>query len=112
MSLKSADITQAANKAAVELIPKLTILLNSLADSSGWPKGLTSKMSIEVGADYEVYVSYPSEYATEIEDLEYGTSGGIPNAVIRPFKARAHNLIEPVLEKIALTNLFKGLGII
>jgi hypothetical protein len=112
VSLKSADVTQASNKASIELIPQLTVLLHSLADSSGWPKELVSQLSVSLSPDYEVFVDYPAEVAMEIEDLEYGTSGSLPNAVIRPFKARAHIIVEPVLEKRTLTDIFKGLGII
>jgi hypothetical protein len=88
------------------------VLLHGLADASGWPKELVSQLSEALSPDYEVFVDYPAAVAVEIEDLEYGTSGSLPNAVIRPFKSRAHLVIEPVLERRTLTDIFRGLGII
>lgn len=93
-------------------MPPLTNLLHSLAAASGWPEDIVTELSLTISDDYEITVDYPEELATEIEDLEYGVFGGIPNAVIRPFISRSPSYIKGVLEEITVSRMMKDMGIL
>jgi len=112
VSPRSANVETYSKIAANKLVPSLTSLLHSLAQASEWPIEIINLLSVSVDDSYNVHVDYPQEAAEEIENLEYGTFGGIPNAVIRPFVSRAQSSLKPVLEEITVGKMMRDMGIL
>ena len=108
---KKIDLDVISRSAVKELLPTLTDQLRTLAKTSQWPGRVINNLSVESTDDFTLYVDYPEEMSTEVEDLEYGSPGQIPNAVIRPFILRSEPTIAKVLEKKTVTDLFTGMGI-
>lgn len=98
--------------AADKLIPPLTNLLHSLAQASGWPEDLANSLSLSLSNGYELSVEYPDELVHQIENLEYGSFQGLPNAVIRPFIFRAPAYIKQIEEQIAVSVMMKDMGVL
>ena len=85
------------------------IMTNDLqlaAMHAGWPQAVYSELVVEYEAG-NLVVSYPDSIKAEVEDLEYGKEGHLPNAVIRPFKSRAGLYIKEIAETI-IDNLMAG----
>ena len=86
------------------MIEPLTELLHTLAMDAGWPAEVIAVLKISVSEDGTMYVDYPEEYSEQIGDLEYGDINGLPNAVIRPFIARAGSVINPIVATAAVND--------
>ena len=112
MLLKSDSLEQLSEKASTELIAPLTELLHSLASTSGWSPSIVSALKVNINEKHELFVDYPDALKEEIEDLEYGAFGKLPNAVIRPFILRAPDIISNILETHIVSELFYSMGVI
>jgi len=104
-----------ALKAAIErrlsnLSESLTSNLRTTAIAARWPEEIASTLSV-IFEDDKVEISYPEESAQEIEDLEYGSTSGIANPVMRLFtmssKAAVDTaIVEAVNNYVASTEVF------
>ena len=83
-----------------------------MASTSGWPANLTNALFIKYDNNYNLYIDYPSELATEIEDKEYGELNGLPNAAIRPFMYRSQAMIAALIADKVIGELFEEMGIL
>lgn len=99
------DLDRVASDAAYYLIPELTKDLKERAKSAGWPVGIINNLYIDFDGS-SVYVAYPDELISQIHDLEYGSEGEAPNAVIRPFVYRSSETVAEVLKNQTITALF------
>lgn len=70
----------AVKKAAEDM----TLMLKQEAQIAGWPSGISAALSIDE-VDGSLEITYPDSIKAQVEDLEYGTHGGAPNAILRPF---------------------------
>lgn len=111
MLISESKIDAISNAAVKELLPTLTDQLRNLASASSWPQNVINNISVESTEDFTLYVYCPEEMVTEVENLEYGTPGQIPNAVIRPFFLRAEPTVAAVLSEKTINNLFPEMGI-
>jgi hypothetical protein len=90
-----------------EILPYLNKELQRAAETAGWPKEITEKMSVTAeGGD--LLVSYPDDVADKIEELEYGTQTKPPRAVIRPFISRQSPEVSNRISEIAAWLLIDG----
>jgi hypothetical protein len=78
-------------------IPSLNKLLKSTALSAGWPKNLVDNLTVAFDGK-ALYVNYPEQYAQQVEDLEYGAVGSLPNPAIRPFINRSDSVLKTVFQ--------------
>jgi len=98
------------DEAAAALIPQLTQQLHAIATLAGWPRNLIAALKVDlVGGS--LIVDYPEELAAEIEDLEYGNEGAIPNAVIRPFISRSSKSISDVMDNVVAKSFIDEIGV-
>jgi hypothetical protein len=109
--LKSDNLTQLSQEAAIDFLDPLTTFIRELAERSEWPPEIVNSLRIGFDENKNLFVDYPDHLKEKIEDLEYGAFGGIPNAVIRPFKARAPQIIEKTMREKVLPELFSKLGV-
>lgn len=73
-----------SNKIADSVVDTLTANLRQKAEIAGWPSTYVNSLSVE-NQNGTIVVTYPSDKANAIEDLEYGTEQGQPSGVIRSF---------------------------
>jgi hypothetical protein len=73
-----------SNKIADSVVDDLTANLRHKAEIAGWPSDYAYALSVE-NQNGTIVVTYPSEKANAIEDLEYGAEQGQPSGVIRSF---------------------------
>lgn len=111
MRISASSIEAISRKAVEALLPTLTEQLRLLASTSQWPKNIVESLSVECDRDFNLFVHYPEELTTTVEDLEYGGPGQMPNAVIRPFISRSEGPIAKVLSEKTINNLFPEMGI-
>ena len=88
MNTKKAFQTEAW-RAKQRLEPQVRTIL----DNSGWPKEVTSQLSLVSTRD-AIGIYIPANLAQQVEDLEYGTVGTPPSWVMR----RIDELVDQVLE--------------
>ena len=112
LNVQSKSVTNPAllDEAADALIPQLTQQLRALAMSSGWPANLINKLNVDLDGG-KLVVNYPEEFAVQIENLEYGNTGQLPNAAIRPFILRTSQSLKPVLDNLVVGSLIDELGV-
>jgi hypothetical protein len=67
-----------------ENISPLTTLLRQKAATSGWPSEIAERLTV-VDSDGSLLIHIPEDIDQKVMDLEYGTLGQMPSAVIRPF---------------------------
>jgi hypothetical protein len=96
---------------AEAVLPALTDELRSLARASNWPDYIIDEFYVDY-ADGYIEAVYPAEHEGEIDSLEYGEPGTLPNAVLRPFILRSPSTIRQALEHIAAGELFLELGVL
>jgi hypothetical protein len=111
VQISASSIDSISRKAVDELLPPLTEQLRLLASTSQWPKHIVDSISVECDRDFNLVVHYPEELTTEVEDLEYGGPGQMPNAAIRPFISRSEGVIATVLAEKTINDLFPEMGI-
>ena len=111
MPISASSIEAISRKAVEALLPPLTEQLRLLASTSQWPKNIVESLSVECDRDFNLFVHYPEDLTTTVEDLEYGGPGQMPNAVIRPFISRSEGPIAKVLSEKTINNLFPEMGI-
>ena len=70
MQTKKIDLDVISRSAVKELLPTLTDQLRTLAKTSQWPGRVINNLSVESTDDFTLYVDYPEEMSTEVEDLE------------------------------------------
>jgi hypothetical protein len=109
--ISASSIDSISRKAVDELLPPLTDQLRLLASTSQWPKHIVDSISVECDRDFNLFVNYPEELTTEVEDLEYGGPGQMPNAAIRPFISRSEGIVASVLADKTINDLFPEMGI-
>jgi len=103
--MQNPDNTNAnTNDAAYRIVPILNERLKTAASDAGWPIHIVESLSVDYDGEV-VYVRVPPAYEEEVDNLEYGTPYGLPNAVIGPFIARSENVIKEVLLSIALDEM-------
>lgn len=100
LSQKNTD--SIASIVAASLQEQLTHLFTSLAEASGWPDEIVQSFNVVVHNDNAIELTYDPKYKAQVDILEYGDLDTIPNAVIRPFLARAERFIETTLEEVAV----------
>jgi hypothetical protein len=110
MLSKSVTNPALLDEAADALIPQLTKQLRDFAFTSGWPSRLVSKLNVELSGG-NLIVVYPDEYASEIENLEYGNAAQLPNAAIRPFILRTSKTLKTVLDNMVVGSLIEEVGV-
>jgi hypothetical protein len=98
VSSRSADITALSEELAEYLKPKLETLFTKLAVSSGWPSNIIEAVTVVINPDLSLTLEYPDTLKDQIENLEYGAIGEIPNAVIRPFMLRSQAYVEAAIK--------------
>jgi hypothetical protein len=74
------------------LAPVLTRDLRSDARAAGWPKKVCNSLSVVIDGT-TISAAYPTQFTSEVEDLEYGSKSQRPNPVIRTFIAKHSELI-------------------
>lgn len=90
-------LEQAANKSAKKSADKLTPVLRYEAAKAGWPGDIIVNLNVRA-KDGSLYIEYPEDMDTRINDLEYGDGkDAAPNAVIRPFMARYSSHLEEIV---------------
>jgi len=103
-----AQVTLATTKATEATASRLTSLLRDFAYRAEWPVDVIIQLSVKV-EESNLVVSYPDEIHDEVNDLEYGTSGTSPRAVLRPFVSRLGSFLEQeVSEGVIDTLAFMG----
>ena len=104
----NAAIERAAKDVARKSALKLTPVLRDQAFRAEWPPELILQLTVKA-EDENLYISYPEEFDSRIEDLEYGTQNQAPRPVLRPFMARyASNLEQEVSESVV--NILADIG--
>lgn len=91
-------LTSAIESKLKGLTPKLTANLRKQAAAAGWPKKISSSLSVVLDKD-KLAISYPTKFAQEVEDLEYGKVGGFANAVMRKFTTS----VDPIIDDAVVT---------
>lgn len=94
-----------ANQSVRALDRELTKRLRDAAKFANWPPRLANVLRVEIRND-NISVSYPSNFAQEIEDLEYGTGTTTARPVFRKFASAHKGLIENALEESSVDYLF------
>lgn len=106
MYQNDSNIETAASDAAYYLIPQLEYQFASLAELNGWPDSITTQMSIS----YEngvLSITYPDSIKEQVDNLEYGSEGQPPRALIRNFTHRSEDAIRKVLANNTLDLLLE-----
>lgn len=105
MIAETNEVDSAVSDAAFYLVPVLTDELQSLAIASNWPARVIKQITVSFdGAS--LYIDYPDDIAQEIQDLEYGKTGQVPNSVLRSFVYKIQPLIKEFYKDHVASNLF------
>jgi hypothetical protein len=113
MSPRNDTATIVSADAAYSLIPLLTAQLKSMASASMWPQEVIDALYVDY-QDGGLLVEYPDSIASQVDDLEYGSTTTLPNAVVRPFILRSGDIIKKVVgaqaidEILTLEDVFNG----
>jgi hypothetical protein len=90
------NLTADTNDAAYRIVPILNNRLKEAATTAGWPAYIVDAIYVNYdGAT--LYVDVPPSFEGDVDDLEYGSPYGLPNAVIGPFISRSEDVIKEVL---------------
>ena len=81
-SLKNAAIAVTKNVEG-----PLTASLRDRAYRAEWPSDVIIQLNVKA-KDGALYIDYPDELDERINNLEYGSEGVSPQAVLRPFMSR------------------------
>jgi hypothetical protein len=99
------SIEDISNKALKDAAKRLTPEFHRQALDAGWPSDVVMHMTVEE-EDGDLYINYPPDIASRVDDLEYGTPISPPNAVIRIFMADhaegADDIFESAFEDVAV----------
>lgn len=98
------DVANSAVKDLRKLETKLTRDVKVSAVRAGWPKKLVNSLQVKVLTD-EIVVTYPDQYADEIEDLEYGTRTTSPRSVFRFFMNKSGAPVADSIEASVMAKL-------
>jgi hypothetical protein len=90
------NLTADTNDAAYLAVPLLNSQLKAAATTAGWPAHIIEAISVNYDGS-TLYVDVPPSYQDEVDDLEYGTPYGLPNAVVGPFISRSEDTIKDIL---------------
>ena len=107
---RSEKLEAIASDTAFALVDQLTSELRALADASDWPAEVVSRLNVEWDGT-NISVTYPSEIATLVENLEYGTESDRPNSVIRAFTYRCVPTVQAVLANRTMPQLMDAEGL-
>ena len=99
--------TDSAVQSLRSLEPKLTKEVRLAAIKAGWPKEVARVLKVTV-ADDSITVTYPDEYADQIDDLEYGTRTVGPKPVFRLFVRKHTKTMADAMEKWVMAQLAKS----
>ena len=102
------NINDVSNKALVQAAERLTPQFRQQALDAGWPSQIVMQMTVEE-QDGDLYINYPPDIASQVDDLEYGSSTTPPNAVIRIFMADHTDGTNDIFES-AFEDIASGLG--
>jgi hypothetical protein len=83
---------------------ELTNLVRVDANSAGWPKKIASKLVVSF-SNSKLIINYPSEFAEEVDNLEYGTRVSSPQPVFRRFESKHGDVISGKIETISVNYL-------
>jgi len=100
------NVEVASSDAAYNLIPQLEALLAISADAMGWPDDVIAQLAVSY-EDGKLTLTYPEAIAKQVDDLEYGSEGNPPRALIRNFSRRAENSIQKSLANNTLDLLLE-----
>ena len=102
-------MTEALNssifKSVRELDRQLTKDLQTRALNAGWPKSVVSQLRVKVSKN-DVSVTWPSNIADIVDDLEYGTPDAQPKPVLRTFNSQHGKDIADSMAKDSLDFFF------
>jgi hypothetical protein len=101
---KETEINIAVKDAAFKAFPELLKLLQTTARSAGWPERVTQSLRIEI-KNGNLCVTWPRRLSKQVDDLEYGKPGQLPNPAIRPFINRSESIVGNILSKNTVDDL-------
>lgn len=107
MLLTSNEADTLSQEAVDEMLPILKENLRTFALSAGWPVDLVEYLDISYDGGILYISCSDEEKAQAIEDLEYGSEGVSPNAVLRPFAERSDQYISDVVAEKAIMYVFE-----
>lgn len=107
---KETEINVAVSDAAFKAFPELIKLLQTTARAAGWPENITQSLRIEIKSG-NLCVTWPRKLASQVNDLEYGTPGHLPNPAIRPFINRSEAIVGNILSKNTVDDLVMMEGV-
>jgi len=102
---ETSEVDAVVSDAAYNLIPILTDELVSLAMASNWPFHIIKSLQVSFNGT-SLTIDYPSDLASEIQTLEYGSGTSLPNSVLRSFVYRAEPIIKNFYKDSVASNLF------
>jgi hypothetical protein len=106
----SADTKQFASDIAESHLPLLTKSLLSRARLAEWPEDIVNSLEV-TSKDGEIYVSYPDDFKSQIDNLEYGNLNNLPQPVLRTFVSEAQKYLALVLKTRVAEDFFENGGI-
>lgn len=106
----SADTKEFASDIAESDLTLLTKELRARARSAQWPEYITNSLEV-TSNEGRVYVSYPDDFKSQIDDLEYGNLSNLPKPVLRSFVSEAQKYLALVLKTRVAEDFFENGGI-
>jgi hypothetical protein len=76
----------------------LTAELRRHALNRGWPSEIVNSLAVVKNGGL-LDITYPEQFRTQIENLEYGDGPNPPSPVLRSFNYRADQLAEDIYEE-------------
>jgi hypothetical protein len=83
----NASLKKAAIAVTKNVEGPLTASLRDKAYKAEWPSDVIIQLNVKA-KDGALYIDYPDELDERINNLEYGSEGVSPQAVLRPFMSR------------------------
>lgn len=109
---RNASITDIAEDTCDILSNPETLELRVMAKGANWPDNIVNLLTVESDGDGALIINYPENITEDVENLEYGDINSLPTPVIRPFIYRAQNDVSRAIEKYALGEVMKVLGVV
>ena len=103
---ETGDFDAVVSDAAYYLNKELDPELKAAAKTAGWPKEIVDALSVQFDGE-DIFVAYPPQLESQIDNLTYGTGPISPNPVILPFRNRSSDTVKSVLANRVVSNLFQ-----
>jgi hypothetical protein len=98
------DFKSYAGKTLKGVDLEFTALVQNDAKSAGWPTNVVSKLKVVI-TNSKLTIVYPSEFAEEIDELEYGNRSSSPRPVFRRFIAKHEGAITQRIAEMSVNYL-------